>query len=1241
MCIMKIQKSNNLLKKRLTGEILILDGAMGTMIQKYGLTEEDFRGMHFYSSTKLLKGNNDILSLTKPDVIEEIHRKYLEAGADIIETNSFNTTSISMVEYGLEKYVYDIAYASAKIARKAADEITAKNHSKPRFVAGVLGPTGKTASMSPDVNNPGYREYYFDDFVSAYKESAKALIDGGVDTILIETVFDTLNCKAAIYAVLSLFEELKISLPLMVSATIADISGRTLSGQTAEAFWVSVSHAPLLSIGLNCALGPDQIYPHLKVLSENASTYISCHPNAGLPDEFGRYKQTPEIMAEKIKSFAQEGLLNIVGGCCGTTPDHIKAITQAVRGIKPRQIPKPKTFCRLSGLEVFDIRSDSNFVNVGERTNVAGSKKFADLIKEKKYEEALSIARQQIENGAQIIDVNMDDAMLNGEHEMKTFLNLIASEPEISHVPIMIDSSKWSVIVEGLKCLQGKGIVNSISLKEGKTEFKNRAREIQKYGAAVIVMAFDEHGQADTCERKVSICKRAYEILVEELKYIPQNIIFDPAILAIATGMDEHNSYASDYIRAVETIKKECPGCLISGGVSNLSFSFRGNNTVREMLHSVFLFHAIKAGMDMGIVNAGQLILYEDIPKDMLKIVEDVILNRSTDVTEKLIEAAVTFKDSSGSTKMTAKCDLAWRNGSTEERIIYAVAKGVTDFIETDIKEAKEKYNSPMAVIEGPLMEGMKHVGDLFGSGKMFLPQVIKSARVMKKAVEYLTPFIEEKKQNDIQARSSGKILMATVKGDVHDIGKNIVNVVLKCNSYEIIDLGVMVPCEKIVKTAIQEKVDIVGLSGLITPSLDEMTYVAKEMEKAGLKIPLIVGGATTSTVHTAVKIAPVYSGPVIHVRDASISASTVKSLAGESSSHYVEKIKADYKKIAEDYETALHGRELLTLNQAREKRFITNWEKHKIIKPNFIGTKVLLDYPMDKLIDNIDWTYFFHVWELKGKFPQILEDAKYGGAAKKLYNDAREMLSYLIKNKKLKANAVFGIYPANSCGDDIIVYSNEKKRKQLAVFHTLRQQTKSLDSDICFSLVDFIMPAKTGLTDFIGFFAATAGIGIKALEEEFTKQHDDYKIIMAKALADRLAEAFSVHLNKLIAREYWKDLDSISPGFEGIIPAIGYPSLPDHSEKVTLFELLNVEQNIGIKLTENYAMFPIASVCGFYIMHEKSKYFSVGRINKDQIEDYSKRKNITVESAEKLLSANLAYSYKKTIVRQKELKES
>lgn len=1223
---MKVQKNDILIKKRLAENILILDGAMGTMIQKCGLTEEDFRGVQFCDSKKLLKGNNDILAITRPDVIEEIHRKYLESGADIIETNSFNATSISMAEYGLEKHVYDIAYASAKIARKVADEVTAKNPLKPRFVAGVLGPTGKTASISPDVNNPGYRECYFDDFVNAYKESARALIDGSVDTILIETVFDALNCKAAIYAVLSLFEELKISLPLMVSATIADISGRTLSGQTAEAFWVSISHAPLLSIGLNCALGPDQIYPHLKVLSENASTHVSCHPNAGLPDEFGRYKQTPEIMAEKIRTFAEEGLLNIVGGCCGTTPEHIKAIAQAVKGIKPRAIPASKTFCRLSGLEVFDIRPNSNFVNIGERTNVAGSKKFADLIKVKKYEEALSIARQQIENGAQVIDVNMDDAMLNAEHEMKTFLNLAASEPEISRVPIMIDSSKWSVILEGLKCLQGKGIVNSISLKEGEEEFKNRAREIQKYGAAVVIIAFDEQGQADTYERKVSICKRAYKILIEELKYIPQNIIFDPAILAIATGIEEHNAYTFDYIRAVETIKKECLGCLISGGVSNLSFAFRGNNAVREMLHSVFLFHAIKAGMDMGIVNAGQLIPYEDIPENMLKIVEEVILNRASDATDKLVEAAVALKKDSSTSKTTSKCDLAWRNSSVEERISHAVSKGITDFIETDIEEARKKYNTPMAVIEGPLMNGMKHVGELFGAGKMFLPQVIKSARVMKKAVGYLTPLIEQEKLNNLSPKPSGKILMATVKGDVHDIGKNIVNVVLKCNGYEIIDLGVMVPCENIVKTAIRENVDIVGLSGLITPSLDEMTYVATEMERARLKIPLIVGGATTSSVHTAVKIAPVYSGPVVHVKDASISVNIVKSLIDKCSSDYVDKIKTNYKKIVKDYEAALQGKELLTLNQARKKRFITDWEKHRIVKPNFIGTKVLSDYPLDRLIDNIDWTYFFHVWDLKGKFPQILKDAKYGSAARKLYDDARKMLSSLIKNKKLRASAVFGIYPANSCGDDIVVYSDETKKQQKAVFHMLRQQAKNPDLDICLSLADFIAPIETQLTDYIGFFAATTGLGVKELESEFAEQNDDYRIIMTRALADRLTEAFSEHLEKLVFKKYWTGLESNSGGVKGIRPAIGYPSLPDHSEKVTLFELLNAEQNIGVKLTENYAMSPASSVCGLYVMHEKSKYFSVGKVNKDQIEDYSKRKNITVEHAEKLLSANLTY---------------
>lgn len=1216
---------SDILRSLLQKRILILDGAMGTMIQGYKLTEDDFRGTLFKDAKKLLKGNNDLLCLTRPEIIAEVHRKYLDAGADIIETNSFNSTAISMAEYGLENSAFDMARAATQIARKVADEYTARNPDKPRFVAGVLGPTGKTASISPDVNNPGFRGAYFDDFVKSYKECAKALSEGGADILLIETVFDTLNCKAAIYAILELFEEEKFELPIMISATITDKSGRTLSGQTVEAFWASVSHAPLLSVGLNCALGAEEMHPHIKALSNIASVFISCHPNAGLPDEFGLYRQTPERMGQIIKGFAEEGIFNIVGGCCGTNPNHIREIAKVVEGMAPRVIPKPKEYCFLSGLEYFEITPQTNFVNVGERTNFSGSKKFADLIRAKQYEDALSIARQQIENGAQIVDVNVDDAMLNSEEEMKTFLNLMASEPEISRVPVMIDSSKWSVLEAGLKCLQGKGIVNSISLKEGEEEFKHHANIIRKYGAAVVVMAFDEKGQADTYERKVRICSRAYKILVNDIGFPPNDIIFDPAILAISTGMEEHNNYALDFINATVTLKEKFPFSGISGGVSNLSFSFRGNNALREMIHSVFLYHAIKAGMTMGIVNAGQLINFDDVPKDVLKLIEDVVLNRTSDGAEKLLEVALSLKSGAKESKQ----DMSWREGSVEERIAHSIVKGITEFIDTDIEEARLKYKNPMSVIEIPLMSGMNKVGELFGAGKMFLPQVIKSARVMKKSVGYLTPFIEELKLGMTNVKPVGKIVMATVKGDVHDIGKNIVNVVLKCNNYEIIDLGVMVPCENIIKAAIQEKADIIGLSGLITPSLEEMVSVAKEMEHAGLKIPLLIGGATTSSVHTAVKIFPSYkNGVVAHVKDASLAVNVVSSLMGSSATEYTEKLKATNKNIAQNYEAAARKRELVSLEEARAKSFKIDWNNFKVRKPSFTGVKVLKDYPVEKLIKYIDWTFFFNAWELKGKYPQILDDKEKGEEAKKLFADAKEMLNYIIQTKILKANAVFGIFRANSVGDDIVLYKDEECKEELTRFYNLRQQVKPSEGAESFvSLGDFVAPKDSGISDYVGIFAATAGVGVTELEKRFLKQNDDYKAIMVKSLADRLAEAFSEHLNEILVEEYWTTLKDISWFFRGIRPAIGYPTSPDHSEKVTLFETLKVKENIGVDLTDHFAMTPVASVCGFYFMNPKAEYFSVGKINKDQLEDYTNRKKISVNLAEKLLSESLAYN--------------
>lgn len=1373
-------------KKLLSERILVLDGAMGTMIQRHKLTEEQYRGERFKDHQYDLKGNNDILCLTQPEIIKGIHRAYFEAGADIVETNTFNGTPISQADYHTELLVYEINFEAAKIAKEVAEEFNKKNPNKPRFVAGALGPTNKTLSISPNVNDPGYRAVTFDEMVEAYYQQTKGLVDGGVDILLIETIFDTLNAKAAIIAIQKYLEQKEIELPLMISGTIVDMSGRTLSGQIVEAFYISVSHAKnLVSVGLNCALGAKQIRPFLEDLSNIADKYISVYPNAGLPNEMGGYDESPYSMAGVLEDFLASGFVNIVGGCCGTTPDHIKAIAEIVKQHKPRIPKQQEPYLRLSGLEPVILRPDSNFMNIGERTNVAGSKKFARLIKEEKYDEALSVARDQVEGGAQVLDVNMDEGMLDSEKAMTKFLNLLEAEPDIAKLPIMIDSSKWSVIEAGLKCLQGKGIVNSISLKEGEEVFKEHARKILNYGAAVVVMAFDEKGQADTFERRIEICKRAYDILIKEVGFPPQDIIFDPNILAIATGIEEHNNYAVDYIEATRWIKQNLPFAKVSGGVSNLSFSFRGNDSVREAMHSAFLYHAIKAGMDMGIVNAGQLVVYEEIPKDMLVLVEDVILNRRADATERLITFAETIKKQD-KIQVEEKKD-EWRTLQLEERLKHSLIKGITDYIDEDITEALTKYSSPLEIIEGPLMAGMNVVGDLFGAGKMFLPQVVKSARVMKKAVAVLEPHLaqppapslregelpkwatadkssyqslkefaqrhkdnptkaemiiweflkskqlenfkfrrqhiigkyiadfvcldrmlvieidgkihqlpENKESDEIRTKwlesngfkvirfsneevltdtenvlnkilqilknqkshkyleyeddikvsplggdkegaSSPSVLLATVKGDVHDIGKNIVAVVLGCNSYKVIDLGVMVHAEKIIQTAIDENVDVVGLSGLITPSLDEMVHVAKEMQRRGLKLPLLIGGATTSRVHTAVKIDPNYDGAVVHVLDASRSVPVVSNLLNSNETereNYIKSIKEEYKKLREDYLKKKSDKQLIPIEKARENKLKIDWNKIEIKKPNKPGITVLKNYSLARLKNYIDWTPFFMTWELKGKYPTIFEDEKVGNEAKKLFDDANKLLDRIISENLLTANAVFGLFPANSVGDDIEVYTDESKHGLLTVFHTLRQQSLKTEGQPNFALADFVAPKDSGLTDYIGAFGVTAGTGIERLIENFEKNHDDYNSIMVKAIADRLAEAFAEHLHELVRKNYWgyspdenfTNEDLIKEKYVGIRPAPGYPAQPDHTEKIIIFEILDVEKNAGIKLTESLAMYPAASVSGLYFAHPEAKYFNVGKIDKDQITDYHRRKGMSVEEVERWLSPILGY---------------
>lgn len=1221
---------------------MILDGAMGTMIQPYQLTEEDFRGERFEHHPCEVKGNNDLLNLTRPDIIKDIHLAYLEAGADIIETNTFSSQVISLADYQMEPLSYELNYEGARIAKAAAQAYNLITPEKPRFVAGAIGPTNRTASLSPDVNDPGYRAVTFDDLVNAYYDQVRGLVDGGADLLLIETIFDTLNAKAAIYAIKQYEDVLReagkiapdAQLGIMVSGTITDASGRTLSGQTVEAFLNSVSHANLLSIGLNCALGAHEMRPHIEELAQKAGCYVSAYPNAGLPNEFGGYDEQPHETAHFIEDFIDHGFVNIVGGCCGTTPKHIQCIVEKATKSKARKVPTPKKLLRLSGLEPVTYGPDSVFMNIGERTNVTGSPKFAKLILNGDFEEALSVALQQVEGGAQVIDVNMDEGMLDSEAAMTKFLNLIASEPDIAKLPIMIDSSKWSVIQCGLKCLQGKGIVNSISLKEGEEAFKKHAHTIMRYGAAVIVMAFDEKGQADNYERRIEICRRSYDILVHDVGFPAEDIIFDPNILTVATGMEEHNNYAVDFINATRWIKENLPYAKVSGGVSNISFSFRGNNVVREAMHAAFLYHAIKAGMDMGIVNAGMLEVYEQINPELLTYVEDVLLNRRPDATERLVDYAETVKSKGKSAVRNEE----WRDASVEERLSHALVKGMIEYLDSDVEEARQKYDRPLEVIEGPLMDGMNIVGDLFGEGKMFLPQVVKSARVMKKAVAYLLPFIEEEKRNNPDARAqrnAGKILMATVKGDVHDIGKNIVGVVLACNNFEIIDLGVMVPAQKILDTARAEQVDIIGLSGLITPSLDEMVHFAKEAERQGLNLPIMIGGATTSRIHAAVKIDPNYSHTIIHVLDASRSVSVASQLLNKDTSQaYTAKIKEEYAQARENHLHKRSDKQYLAIGEARANRFAINWKQYMPPRPRFLGTKTLENFPLDALVPYIDWTPFFHTWELRGSYPRILSDKTVGTEATKLYGDAQKMLQDVVQNKKLQANGVIGFWPANADGDDIVLYKDDDRKDELARIYTLRQQAEKAKGQPYYALSDFVAPAETGLEDYWGGFAVTTGIGIDELVAQYEKDHDDYNSIMIKAIADRLAEAFAEKLHELVRREYWgysqdealSTEELIKEQYAGIRPAPGYPACPDHTEKTTLFKVLNAEEETGIYLTESLAMYPTAAVSGFYFSHPASKYFGLGKIAKDQVEDYAQRKGMSLEETERWLSPNLAY---------------
>ena len=1202
----------------LKNRVLVLDGAMGTMIQKYSLSEKDFRGERFINHNCDLKGNNDLLSITQPKIIKQIHEEFLEAGADIIETNTFSSNKIAQDDYNLGTIIHDLNFMSAKIAKEAEKKFSSKE--KPRFVAGAIGPTNRTASISPDVEDPSFRSITFDQLRISYKEQILALIDGGIDLILIETVFDTLNCKAALYAAEEAFELLKIRLPIMVSGTITDESGRTLSGQTTEAFLNSISHIPLLSVGFNCALGAKAMIPYIKELSEKAPFFVSAYPNAGLPNEMGEYDEGPSQMASYLDDFLSRKIVNIIGGCCGTGPEHIKIFSKVAQAHNPRLVPSIKDEMRLSGLEPLTINNSLNFVNIGERTNVTGSLKFRKLIKENKFEDALQVALNQVEGGAQIIDINMDDGMIDGKESISKFLNLVASDPDISRVPIMIDSSKWEIIEEGLKHVQGKGIVNSISLKEGEEIFIKQAKEVMRYGAAVVVMAFDENGQAVNYEDKIRICKRAYEILTQKVGFTSQDIIFDPNILTVATGIEEHNNYAVDFFKATKWIKENLPNAKVSGGVSNVSFSFRGNNIIREAMHSAFLFHAIKNGLDMGIVNAGMIEVYEEIPKNILKAVEDVLLNKDSNATERLLSVA---EKVSGKSK-ERKEDLEWRKRNTNERLSYSLVKGVISYLEEDVEEARKKFKKPIEVIEGPLMDGMNIVGDLFGSGKMFLPQVVKSARVMKKAVSILTPYIEKSKG---KKSTAGKVLLATVKGDVHDIGKNIVSVVLGCNNYEIIDLGVMVPCDKILDEAVKNKVDVIGLSGLITPSLDEMVYVAKEMQNRNMKIPLVIGGATTSKVHTAVKINHHYESPVIHILDASKSVGVISSLFSKEKVEFCNELDSDYQKIKKNYLERKNQKKFISLDEARANKLKTNWKEYNIPVPNFTGVKVF-KIKIEDIINYIDWTPFFYTWEMKQKYPQIFEDEKYGVQAQKLFNDANEMLKKIIDNDWIELKSVIGIWSACSDGDDILLKNSDNSH--LETFCMLRQQTLKAKNNL--SLSDYIAPKESGKNDYVGAFVCSADLYKGTPLVNFELDQDDYSTIMFKSISDRLAEALTEYMHEKVRKELWayssdenySNSDLIDEAYTGIRPAPGYTACPDHTEKLKIFKILNAKKNIGASLTESMAMSPSSTVSGYYFSHPNSKYFPVGKIQDDQIEDYAKRKNMTIKEVRKWLLSNI-----------------
>jgi len=1219
-----------LIQAQLEKHILLIDGAMGTMIQGYKFEERDFRGERFSDWSCDVKGNNDLLVLTQPDTILNIHREYLDAGADILETNTFNATSIAMADYEMESLSAEINREGARLARLAADQKTAETPDRPRFVAGVLGPTNRTCSISPDVNDPAFRNVSFDELVVAYTESTHALIEGGCDLILIETIFDTLNAKAAAFAVSGVFDELGYKLPVMISGTITDASGRTLSGQTTEAFYNSLRHVEPISFGLNCALGPDELRQYVQEMSRICETFVSVHPNAGLPNAFGEYDLEADEMAVHIKEWAESGFVNIVGGCCGTTPEHIKAMADVVANIKPRELPEIEVACRLSGLEALTIRKDSLFQNVGERTNVTGSARFKRLIKDELYDEALEVALHQVEAGADIIDINMDEAMLDSLHAMQRFLNLCASEPDISRVPIMVDSSKWEILEAGLKCVQGKGIVNSISMKEGVDKFIAQAKLIRRYGFAVIVMAFDEKGQADTRKRKFDICKRSYDILVNQVGFPPEDIIFDPNIFAVATGIDEHNNYAVDFIEAVKDIKQNLPHAMISGGVSNVSFSFRGNNPVREAIHAVFLYYCFKNGMDMGIVNAAQLAIYDDIPKELKDAVEAVVLNKSLHATDDLLDIAEKYRDS-GSDKVDDGKALEWRGLPVDERIAHALVKGITEFIEADTEEARLNADTPVEVIEGPLMDGMNIVGDLFGAGKMFLPQVVKSARVMKQAVAYLNPYIEETKE---VGETNGKIVLATVKGDVHDIGKNIVGVILQCNNYEIIDLGVMVSCETILKTAIAEKADMIGLSGLITPSLDEMVYVAKEMQRQGFKLPLLIGGATTSKAHTAVKIEQNYDEPVVYVSNASRAVGVCQLLlSNKSKPAFVEKLNIDYDRVREQHANKKPRSKPISLQRARDNAAKIDWTAYQPPKPNQIGIQVIKKMSIDTLREYIDWTPFFLTWGLAGKYPRILTDKVVGEEAQRVFDDAQAMLNKIAEEGEITANGMVGIFPANSVGDDIEIYSDESRTEVLQVSNQLRQQGEKKAPFVNHCLADYVAPKKSGVADYIAAFAVTGGIGEREVAQRYKDNHDDYNAILVQAVCDRLAEAFAEYLHQKTRKEYWGfaadetllNDDLIREKYQGIRPAPGYPACPEHTEKQIIWDLMNVEQQIGMQLTSSYAMFPGSAVSGWIFSHPDSRYFAVAQIQRDQLEDYAQRKGWDLLTAERWLGPNLS----------------